>query len=81
MVASNNRTLYANKQLAIPLSNSTTMFMFWDILIDEQVFFPLQVKRSVIISNEHGIYELPNNLRLKILGNIRKILKCHRVIT
>ena len=38
-----------------------------------QIFFSLQVKRSVIISNKHGIYELhhelPNDLRLRILGN------------
>ena len=46
--------------------------IFWDILTDEQIFFSPQVK-SVIISNKHGIYELPhklpNNLRLRILGN------------
>ena len=37
-------------------------------------FFPLaEVKRNMIISNKPGIYELPhelpNGLRLKILGN------------
>ena len=52
----------------------TTMFIiFWDILIDDQTFFSLEMKRSVIISNKHGInellHELPNNLRHKILGN------------
>ena len=41
---------------------------------DVWINFPFtQVKRSVIISNEHGIYELPHGLtnyvRLKILGN------------
>ena len=41
--------------------------------------FSPQVKRSVIISNKHGVYELadelPNNLRLRILekGNISKL--------
>ena len=49
------------------------LIMFRDILIDEQIFFLPQVKRSMIISNKHGIYELPhellNNLRLMILGN------------
>ena len=39
----------------------------------EQIFFSLQLKRSVIISNKHGIYELPhelpNDLRLRILEN------------
>ena len=38
-----------------------------------QVFFLPQVKQSIVISNKHGIYELPhvlpNNLRLRILGN------------
>ena len=38
-----------------------------------QIFFSPQVKRSVIISNEYGIYdlphELPNDLRLRILEN------------
>ena len=47
--------------------------IFWDILIDEHIFFLLQVKRSMIISNKHGIlelpHELPNDLRLRILGN------------
>ena len=39
----------------------------------EQIFVSPQVKPCMIISNKHGIYEfpheLPNNLRLKILGN------------
>ena len=39
----------------------------------EQIFLSPQVKRSVIIGNKHGIYELfhelPNDLRLTILGN------------
>ena len=38
-----------------------------------QIFLSPQVKRIVSISNKHGIYELlhelPNNLRLTILGN------------
>ena len=49
---------------------STTMnIIFWDFLIFYQIFFSLQIKRSVINSNEHGIYklpqELPNGLRLR----------------
>ena len=39
----------------------------------EQIFFSPQMKRRVIISNIYGIYELshelPNDLRLRILGN------------
>ena len=44
--------------------------IFSDNLIDEQIFFLPKVKRSVIISNKRGIYELthklPNDLRLRI---------------
>ena len=43
------------------------MLMFY------QIFFPPQVERCPIITYKHGIYEcpheLPNDLRLKILGN------------
>ena len=39
----------------------------------QQIFLSSQVKRSLIISNTYGIYELyhelPNDLRLRILGN------------
>ena len=46
-----------------------TMFIiFWDILIDEQTLFSPQVKRSMIVNNKHGIYDLshklPDDLRL-----------------
>ena len=41
--------------------------MFYQILLSPQV------KRRAIISNKHGVYELPhefpNDLRLRILGN------------
>ena len=49
------------------------LIIFWDILMDEQISFSPQAKRSVIISNKDGIYRWPqkllNNLRLRILGN------------
>ena len=35
----------------------------------DQIFLSPQMKPSVIIYNKLGIYELPNNLRLKISGN------------
>ena len=39
-----------------------------------QIFLLPQVKRCAIITYKHGIYELPhelpNNLRLRILGNL-----------
>ena len=49
-----------------------------------QIFLSPQVKRRAIITYKHGIYklphELPNDLRLKKIGNIRKVSKLHRVI-
>ena len=49
-----------------------------------KIFVSPQVKRIVIISNKPGIYELPhelpNDLRLRTLGNIKKISKLHRII-
>ena len=43
-----------------------------------QIFLSPQVKRSAIISNKNGIYklphELPNDLRLRILENLKTSL-------
>ena len=33
-----------------------------------QIFLSQQVKRSAIISNKHGIYELPNNIHFRRWG-------------
>ena len=54
--------------------------IFWDVLMFYQIFLSPQVKRSAIISNKHGTNELPNDLRLRKLGNIRKISKLHRMV-
>ena len=47
--------------------------IFGEFLILYQFFVSQQVKRNVIISNKFGIYELPqelpNDLKLRILGN------------
>ena len=49
-----------------------SVIIFWDFLIFYQIFVSPRVKRIVIISNNHGIYELsralPNDVRLRILG-------------
>ena len=49
-----------------------------------QVFLSPQLKRCAITTNKHGNYELPhempNDLRLRKLGNIRKVPKRHRMI-
>ena len=47
--------------------------MFW------QIFLSPQMKRSVIVINIHGIYELPHELPNN-LRNITKISKLHRMI-
>ena len=52
---------------------STIMvIIFLGSLMFYQIFLSSQVERSAIISNKHGTYklphELPNDLRLKILG-------------
>ena len=47
--------------------------MSWGFSMFYQIFLSLQVKRYAIINYKHGIYEfpdeLPNDLRLRILGN------------
>ena len=47
--------------------------IFWEFLLLYQVLFSPQEQRSVIISNKHGIHELPEelpkDLRLRILEN------------
>ena len=49
-----------------------------------QIFVSPQVKRCAITTYKHGIYklshELPNHLKLKKLGNIRKLSIPHRMI-
>ena len=61
------------KVLRSELSFTIMDIIFWDPLIPYQIFISPQVKRSMIISNKHGIYELshkfPNDLRLRILEN------------
>ena len=49
-----------------------------------EIFLSSQVKRSVIITNKHGIYELPHELPKDIIRNsenIGAILKLHIIIT
>ena len=47
------------------------VIIFRDFLMFYQIFLLQQMKQSVIVNNKHGIYELPNDLRLKILGNCK----------
>ena len=45
-----------------------------------QIFPSPQVKRCAIITYEHGIYEWPNDLSLRILGNSEISEKCLNLI-
>ena len=57
--------------------------IFWDFLIFYQIFLSLQVKQGVIIKNKNRIFEFPhefpNDSRLTILENFRKISKLHEI--
>ena len=54
------------------LKTSSIVVMIFSDLMFDQVFLSPQVQRIAIISNKHGIYELPqklpNDLSLEILG-------------
>ena len=49
-----------------------------------QIFFSPQVKQEAIFTHKRGIYEfpheLPNDLRLRKLENIREVLKLYTII-
>ena len=53
-------------------------------LIFDQILPSTQVKQSMIISNKHDVYEfsheLPNELRLRILGNYKISGKSQSVV-
>ena len=57
---------------------------FWEFLMLDQIFLSPQAKRMVIISTKHFIYELsyklPDDLRLRILGN-KEILTRSQIFT
>ena len=55
--------------------------IFGDFLVLYQIFFSPQVKRNMILSNKHGIYKLPNDLRLRILGNWKRSGKSQNITT
>ena len=50
--------------------------ILWDFLMFYQIFVSPQVKQSAIVSNKQGVYELPhelpNDLRLWLIGNTKK---------
>ena len=62
---------FENFQTVMSTVTGSTMMdtIFSDFLILYQIFFSPQVKRSVIISNKHGIYELPSDVTHRVLSN------------
>ena len=64
-----------------PVEPAINFIIIWNFSIFCQIF---QVKRCAIITYKHGIYELPhelpNDLGLRKLGNIRKLSKLRRMI-
>ena len=60
----------------IDLLTATMALTFSEFFMFDKIFLSAQVKRSVIISNKHGIYELPyelpNDLRLRKTPDITK---------
>ena len=61
----------------LAIRSSTIMeIILGDFLMFYQIFLSRQVKQSPIISNNQGVnelpHELPNDLRLTILGNKEK---------
>ena len=46
-----------------------SFIIFWDFSMFYQIFLSRQGKRNAIITYKHGIYELPNDLCLRMLGN------------
>ena len=71
-----NKNLIKNsthKLLTLNEQRSFLVIISWVILMFDKIFVSPQVKPIVIISNKHGIYELPNelpnDLRFRTLGN------------
>ena len=63
------------------LKIATIIFIvFWDSLTFWQIFLSPQGKRCAIITYKHGIYELPNELRLRILENCKILENCPNFI-
>ena len=58
--------------------------ILWDFFMLYQILLSRQVKWSAIISNKQGVYELPHKLpndsRLKILGNQEKSGKSQNLL-
>ena len=62
MIGAANKNIKIKKKTKEKKKLQTIMAIFWDILMFDQILLSPQVKGSMIISNKHGMYELPHNL-------------------
>ena len=58
------------------IKSTISFIIFWDCLMFYQIFLLPQLKQWAIITYRHGIYELVNDVRLRILGNLEIPGKC-----
>ena len=58
-----------NCEISLQFKWSTIISIIFETLIFYQIFPLPQVKRCAIITYKHGTFELPNDFRLRILGN------------
>ena len=71
LIAMKMRLQMKNRSPRYNLNRFTIIFIiFWDSLMFYQIFLSQQVKQCAIIAYKHGIYKLPNDLRLKCLNPI-----------
>ena len=50
--------------------------IFWELVMFYEIFLSPQVEQSVILSNKHGIYELPHELPNDLRFIIKEIREC-----
>ena len=46
----------------VEIHSTIMVILFWNLLMFDQIFLSPQVKRSLITSTKHGLYELPHEL-------------------
>ena len=56
-------TMLTSFKFYLHVSSTILVIIFWEFLMFYQIFLSPQVKRIVIISNKHGIHELPHEFQ------------------
>ena len=52
------------------------VIIFWELVMFYEIFLSPQVEQSAILSNKHGIYELPHELPNDLRLTIKEIREC-----